>query len=48
MKTRHFLEEKLEELAKPINGSSDIKAVASISAGNNDEIGEMVGPLYTL
>lgn len=41
-KTRAFCTEKLEELAKPINGSVDIKAVASISAGNNDEIGEMI------
>mmetsp|Transcript_46072 Transcript_46072/g.73779 ORF Transcript_46072/g.73779 Transcript_46072/m.73779 type:complete len:544 (+) Transcript_46072:576-2207(+) len=41
-KTRRFLTDKLEELAKPINGSSDIKAVASISAGNNDEIGAMI------
>lgn len=41
-KTRRFLTEKLEEHAKPINGSADIKAVASISAGNNDEIGQMI------
>ena len=41
-KTRRWLTDKLEELAKPINGSSDIKAVASISAGNNDEIGQMI------
>ena len=41
-KTRVHLTEKLEELTKPINGSADIKAVASISAGNNDEIGEMI------
>ena len=41
-KTRIYLTEKLEELTKPINGSADIKAVASISAGNNDEIGAMI------
>ena len=41
-KTRIYLTEKLEELTKPISGSADIKAVASISAGNNDEIGEMI------
>jgi chaperonin GroL len=41
-KTRRYLTEKLEELAKPISGSAEIKAVASISAGNNDEIGEMI------
>jgi chaperonin GroL len=41
-KTRIYLTEKLEELAKPISGPADIKAVASISAGNNDEIGEMI------
>ena len=41
-KTRRYLTDKLEEMAKPINGSADIKAVASISAGNNDEIGQMI------
>ena len=41
-KTRLYLTDKLGELTKPINGSADIKAVASISAGNNDEIGEMI------
>ena len=41
-KTRKWLTGKLEELAKPINGSEDIKNVASISAGNNDEIGLMI------
>jgi len=41
-KTRIYLTEKLEELTKPISGPADIKAVASISAGNNDEIGEMI------
>ena len=42
MKTANFLSEKLEELAKPISGPNDIKSVAAISAGNNDEIGQMI------
>ena len=37
-----FLVDKLAELAKPITGSEDIRAVASISAGNDESIGEMI------
>lgn len=33
---------KLKELAKPISGRADIKNVASISAGNDDTVGEMI------
>jgi len=41
-KTCEALVGKLAELAQPVKGSNDIKAVASISAGNNDEIGQMI------
>eukprot|EP00242_Pyramimonas_sp_CCMP2087_P016804 CAMPEP_0198211252 /NCGR_PEP_ID=MMETSP1445-20131203/22843_1 /TAXON_ID=36898 /ORGANISM="Pyramimonas sp., Strain CCMP2087" /LENGTH=588 /DNA_ID=CAMNT_0043885471 /DNA_START=68 /DNA_END=1834 /DNA_ORIENTATION=+ len=41
-KTCAFLVEKLAEYAQPVKGSADIKAVASISAGNDDEIGQMI------
>ena len=41
-KTCAFLVQKLEENAKPIRGTDDIRAVASISAGNDDEIGAMI------
>jgi chaperonin GroEL (HSP60 family) len=41
-KTSDFLTKKLNELAVDVSGRDDIKAVASISAGNNDEIGEMI------
>jgi chaperonin GroEL (HSP60 family) len=41
-KTCAFLVEQLEANAKPIRGSDDIRAVASISAGNDDEIGKMI------
>ena len=37
-----FLVEKLAEKATAITGSDDIRAVASISAGNDDAIGEMI------
>lgn len=36
------LVEKLEALSQPVNGTDDIRAVASISAGNDDEIGRMI------
>lgn len=36
------LVEILEEKAQPIKGTDDIKAVASISAGNDDAIGAMI------
>merc|ERR1711871_278918 len=34
--------DELRKGAKPIQGSDDIKAVASISAGNDDAVGEMI------
>ena len=33
---------KLKEHAKPVTGSGDIKNVAAISAGNDEEIGQMI------
>ena len=41
-KTCTFLVQKLAENAKPIRGTDDIRAVASISAGNDAEIGNMI------
>ncbi|KAL4439015.1 hypothetical protein ABPG77_006952 [Micractinium sp. CCAP 211/92] len=41
-KTCDFLVEKLKEFARPVKGSSEIKSVAAISAGNDDEIGQMI------
>lgn len=41
-KTTDFLVEKLKSLARPVKGSEDIKNVASISAGNDEEIGRMI------
>jgi chaperonin GroL len=41
-KTALWCTKKLDELAIPIKGPADIRAVASISAGNNDEIGDMI------
>lgn len=37
-----FLVEELGKLAKPVNGTDDIKAVATISAGNDELIGAMI------
>uniref|UniRef100_A0A7S3R0V5 Uncharacterized protein n=1 Tax=Dunaliella tertiolecta TaxID=3047 RepID=A0A7S3R0V5_DUNTE len=37
-----YLVEQLKEVAKPIKGRKDIKDVASISAGNDEFIGEMI------
>lgn len=37
-----FLSEKLEEKAVPVKGRTDIQAVASISAGNDDFVGDMI------
>lgn len=33
---------KLKDHARPVKGSSEIKSVAAISAGNDDEIGQMI------
>eukprot|EP00899_Mesostigma_viride_P027077 jgi/Mesvir1/7554/Mv19296-RA.1 len=41
-KTVAKLVAKLKEYAKDVKGSSDIKAVASISAGNDDVVGQMI------
>ncbi|KAJ4822304.1 hypothetical protein Tsubulata_006418 [Turnera subulata] len=41
-KTVHGLVEELEKKARPVKGRDDIKAVASISAGNDDLIGTMI------
>lgn len=41
-KTAEFLVSKLKELARPVKGSEDIKNVAAISAGNDEEIGRMI------
>ena len=41
-KTCEHLIGKLREASKPVKGTSDIKAVASISAGNDEVIGQMI------
>ncbi|XVF46291.1 hypothetical protein PTKIN_Ptkin03bG0016100 [Pterospermum kingtungense] len=41
-KTVQGLVEELEKKARPVEGRDDIKAVASISAGNDDLIGTMI------
>lgn len=41
-KTCTFLVEKLREKAKQISGPKDIKSIATISAGNDELIGEMI------
>eukprot|EP00889_Picochlorum_renovo_P003487 jgi/Picre1/30517/NNA_005880.t1 len=41
-KTTSFLMTKLLENSCPVKGSEDIKSVAAISAGNDDEIGAMI------
>ena len=41
-KTSEFCRKKLDELAIPVRNQNDIRAVASISAGNNAEIGDMI------
>jgi len=41
-KTTSFLMAKLLENSCPVKGSDDIKSVAAISAGNDDEIGAMI------
>ena len=34
--------DKLQEHARPVKGGSEIRSVAAISAGNDDEIGQMI------
>ncbi|WVZ02531.1 hypothetical protein V8G54_023337 [Vigna mungo] len=41
-KTVQGLVEELEKKARPVKGGDDIKAVASISAGNDELIGQMI------
>ena len=41
-KTTNYLMEKLLENSRPVKGSEDIRSVAAISAGNDDEIGKMI------
>ena len=41
-KTCEFLVGKLRALAKPVQGSADIRSVASISAGNDAAIGDLI------
>ncbi|XP_009588017.1 ruBisCO large subunit-binding protein subunit alpha-like [Nicotiana tomentosiformis] len=41
-KTVNILIEMLERRARPVKGRDDIKAIASISAGNDDDIGTMI------
>lgn len=41
-KTCEYLVAKLKEAAKPVKGREDIKNVATISAGNDETIGEMI------
>lgn len=41
-KTIEFLVVKLGELSRPVKGSQDIKNVAAISSGNDEEIGQMI------
>ncbi len=41
-KTCEFLVDELKKKAKPVKGREDIKAVAAISAGNDDAIGDMI------
>lgn len=41
-KTIDFLVNKLKDLSRPVKGSNDIKNVATISAGNDEEIGQMI------
>jgi chaperonin GroEL (HSP60 family) len=41
-KTVNFLEKELSQRAIPVSSSADIKAVASISAGNDDFVGSLI------
>jgi len=41
-KTQEYLVAKLKENAKPVQGRNDIRNIASISAGNDDSVGEMI------
>jgi chaperonin GroEL len=41
-KATHFLVEKIAEHARPVEGSKAIAQVAAISAGNDEEVGQMI------
>lgn len=41
-KTVNFLVEQLQKRARDVKGSDDIRAIATISAGNDDLVGEMI------
>ncbi|CDF38432.1 Chaperonine 60 [Chondrus crispus] len=45
-KTVKFLVKELERRARPSKGMDDIRAVATISAGNDQEIGEIIATAY--
>lgn len=45
-KTVKFLVSRIKELARPTTGMDDIRAVATISAGNDEEIGEIIASAY--
>lgn len=45
-KVTKFLVQRLKDLATPTNGMEDIRAVATISAGNDVEIGEIIANAY--
>ncbi|KAI0565207.1 Chaperonine 60 [Gracilaria domingensis] len=45
-KTVKFLVKRLQECARPSTGIDDIRAVATISAGNDEEIGEIIATAY--
>lgn len=45
-KTVKFLTARIKDLARPSKGTEDIKAVATISAGNDEELGEIIASAY--
>lgn len=45
-KTVHFLVKEMQDRARPSKGIKDILAVATISAGNDQEIGEIIASAY--
>lgn len=45
-KTVKFLVKELQDRARPSKGIEDIRAVATISAGNDSEIGEIIATAY--
>lgn len=45
-KTVRFVVEELQKRARPSKGIDDIRAVATISAGNDEEIGDIIATAY--